>query len=88
MLNSVIISLISAASAIIVALLYIHEESKKHKNDYQSKFDLVIYKIEQLEEAQKKHNTVIERLTKLETIVDSEFRTIWKRYDELNNKIK
>lgn len=45
---------------------------------------LVIYRIEQLEETVKKHNTVVERVV----ILEQDEKAQWKRIDELRNDLE
>ena len=74
-------SLIAGVSAIIVCLINNGTEREKFKQEYnnllaevqannRSTQELTLYRINQLEEKQDKHNELIERMFKLEQRVD------------------
>lgn len=72
MSESIISSLITSGSTIAVAIIAIVSNNA-----------VIKVKIDELEKKQDKHNKLIERTFKLE----SDMATVWKRYDDMAERI-
>lgn len=73
MTEAIISSFIGSGSTVIVALIAIISNNQ-----------VIKVKIEELEKKQDKHNKLIERTYKLE----SDMATVWKRYDDMSDRIE
>lgn len=64
--TSVIAALISVVGSIIVAMISFYANRKGAKEASETNAKLIAYRIQELEKKQDKHNSMIERMFKLE----------------------
>ena len=77
MTEGIIIAIITAVFSLIGVIITVYYGNKKTAGTVKSQTDLTLYRIEELEKKQDKHNTLIERMF----IVEG-------KIDKLNEKIK
>ena len=70
MTEGVIIAIITGVCSILGVVITVHMGNKKTAATVKEQTDLTIYRIEQLEKKQDKHNTLIERMYAVEEKVD------------------
>ena len=66
MTEGVIIAIITAGLSLIGVIITVLFGNKKTQQNIKEQGDLTLYRIEQLEKKQDKHNTLIERMYKVE----------------------
>ena len=69
-MNELIVALVTGGLSLIGTVITVIVGFKQTSKQVDAKTDLTIYRIEQLEAKQDKHNTLIERTYKLEENVD------------------
>lgn len=74
--NAIWVSLISGLCVAIPSVIATISSNKKNN-------DLMIYRIDKLEEKVNKHNNVVERMA----IAERDQKTIWRNIDEIKHKL-
>lgn len=88
MSEGIIIAIISSVftfAGVVITVLY---GNKKTRDNVKEQTDLTIYRIEQLEKKQDKHNTLIERMYKVEdrlNIVEERIKVENHRIEDLEH---
>ena len=70
MSTEIIVALITSAFTLIGVVVTVVAGNKKNREQIKEQTNLTLYRIEQLEKKQDKHNSLIERMYKLEQRVD------------------
>lgn len=86
---TIIAALVSAAAAIIVGLITSNAQHKKVLEELDKHSALQLYRIEQLEKKQDKHNEVIERTYELESraaLLERDMKVANHRISDLERK--
>lgn len=86
---TVLAGLLSAAAAIIVSVINSNSQHKKITEELEKHSALQLYRIEQLEKKQDKHNEVIERTYELESkakLFEEKLKVANHRLDDLEQK--
>lgn len=66
MTEGVIVAIITAGLSLVGVIITVVYGNKKTQQTIQAQTDLTLYRIDRLEEKQDKHNSVIERMYKVE----------------------
>ena len=96
---ALVTGILSLIGGVAVAVIYsksnektmqMKEESQRQLTEKKDKAqtEMIVYKIDQLEKKQDKHNNMIERTIKMENAVDVGFKTVWQRYDDMKEHIE
>lgn len=89
MSEGIIISIITSAFTFAGVLITVLYGNKKTRDNVKEQTDLTLYRIEQLEKKQDKHNTLIERMYKLEdkqAVLEERQKVANHRIDDLEHK--
>lgn len=89
MTEGIIISIISSMFTFAGVLITVLYGNKKTRDSVKEQTDLTLYRIEQLESKQDKHNGVIERTYKVEdrlNVIDEKLKVVNHRIDDLEHK--
>lgn len=88
-MNDIIITIISCAftlAGVIITVIAGNKETSKHVQEHT---ELTLYRIEQLEKKQDKHNTLIERMYNVEDrvgLIEERQKVANHRIDDLEKK--
>jgi len=91
MATEIIVALITSGLGLVGIIITVAIGQRNTKKQLKESSDLTLYRIEQLEKKQDKHNTLIERMYKCEEqieIIDTKTKAL--RYDvqELKSKVQ
>lgn len=87
--TEVIIAIITSSCSLIGVILTVIFGNKQTQKNLKEHADLTIYRIEQLEKKQDKHNTLIERMYKIEdraSVIEERLKVANHRIEDLENK--
>lgn len=82
MSTEIIVALITSAFTLIGVVVTVISQNRKNRALMKEQSDLTLYRIEQLEKKQDKHNTLIERMYKAEDKIN----LLDQRVDNLESK--
>lgn len=86
MTEGIIIAIITAGLSLVGVIVTVVYGNKKTANTVKAQTDLTLYRIEELEKKQDKHNNVIERMYKVEqdvTLLKEKVKVENHRIDDL-----
>ena len=87
--GEIIVALITSLFTFAGVLVTVIVSNKKTSKQLKDQSDLTIYRIEQLEKKQDKHNTLIERMYNVEEhekVIDERIKVVDHRISELEHK--
>lgn len=88
MSEGIIVALITSVFTLAGVIITVKNGNKKTQQSVKEHTDLTIYRIEQLEKKQDKHNNVIERTYKVEdrlNVIDEKLKVVNHRIDDLEH---
>ena len=89
MSEGIIISIITSAFTFAGVVLTVLYGNKKTRDNVKEHTDVTLYRIEQLEKKQDKHNTLIERMYKAEdeiNLLSEKVKVVNHRIEDLEHK--
>ena len=84
--TEIIVALVTSAFTLVGVIITVVAGSRKTSKEIKAQSDLTLYRIEQLEVKQDKHNTLIERMYQAEdkiTLLDERVKVANHRIDDL-----
>lgn len=85
-MNEIMVAIITGGLSLCGVIITVIYGNKQTKKQIQASSDLTIYRLEQVEKKQDKHNNLIERvylLEKHEAVVDEEIKVANHRIEDL-----
>lgn len=87
--TEVIVALVTGAVTLFGVIITVISEHKKTQEQIREQSKLTLYRIEQLEKKQDKHNSLIERMYAVEdklNILDEKIQSAYKRIDKIEHR--
>jgi hypothetical protein len=89
--TEIIVALIAGIFSVVGTIITVAIGNKRTEKSVKAQGDLTLYRIEQLEKKQDKHNCLMERVFRLEkheAVIDEEIKVANHRIEDLEKEMK
>lgn len=89
-MNEIIVAIITSVFTFAGVIITVVVGNKSTQKSFKEQTDLTLYRIDQLEKKQDKHNTLIERMYKIEdkmNVEEEKIKVVNHRIEDLEKKL-